>query len=76
MHCYGCLQIRGKKLSTRVDSLLGPLHMYFPEESQTVSDLLGNVILYDRTCKVFAGKNNKYTVDLPELVMISLESKV
>ena len=50
--------------------------MYFPEESQTVSDLLGNVILYDRTCKVFAGKNNKYTVDLPELVMISLESKV
>lgn len=69
MRFYGCLQIRGKNLSTRVDSLRGPLHIYFPEESQTVSDLLGTVILYDRTCRVFAGNYNTYIIDLPELVI-------
>ena len=69
MRFYGCLPIRGKKFSTRVDSLPGPLHMYFPEESPTVSDLLGTVIPYDQTCKVFAGNKNTYTIDLPELAM-------
>lgn len=51
--------------------------MYFPEESQTVSDILGTVILYDRTCEVFAVRTITDIIDLAKTSHeISLALKV